>query len=275
MGPLSILCVIAHPDDEISCGGCLAKYAAQGVSIDIVCAARGDGADAQIAAIGLATRETLGQVRSQELRAACQLLGAHPPLLLGYQDGEVERVPLEKASEHLARIIRQLAPLVVITHGPEGGYGHPDHIAVSRFTTRAFALASDPQPGEDFSSFSPAKLYYLATPRSVRDQVPQLRERYAEVGGQQLGFIGVDEACITTEVDIRQWLLHKAEAARCHRTQFGGSRAASPSTALAALPEAERWRLIGYERFVLAQARFGEEGFAPNVRENDLFAGLR
>ena len=69
---VAILGVFAHPDDEGSCSGCLAKYAVEGAKVTVACATRGDGVDAKIKDPTLATRETLGQVRSQELACACE-----------------------------------------------------------------------------------------------------------------------------------------------------------------------------------------------------------
>ena len=47
----------------------------------------------------------------------------------------------------LARIVHELRrtrPAVVLTFGPDGAYGHPDHIAISQLTTTAVAVAADP-----------------------------------------------------------------------------------------------------------------------------------
>jgi len=274
----SLLGVFAHPDDEGSASGCLAQYAAQGARAYVACATRGDGVDAKIKDPALATRETLGQVRSQELACACEKLGLHPPLFLGYQDGEVDQVPLEEAARHVARLMRELRPAIVITHGPEGGYGHPDHIAVCRFTTRAFALASDPavdlgfQPSQaPLPPFAPAKLYYTAFPRSLREKVPGFRDRRADIRGQQLEFVGVEDEKITTEVDIKQWLRVKLEALSCHRTQFEfDPETGQPKTFASNMPEEQRLEFFGSERFVLAQPAAALDG-----KEKDLFAGLR
>lgn len=266
----SLLCVAAHPDDEGGCGGCLAKYAAEGARAYVVCATRGDGVDAKIKDPAVATRETLGQVRIEELRCACATLGINPPIILGYQDGEVEKVEGETAARAVARIIRDVRPAVVMTHGPEGGYGHPDHIAVCRFTTRAVALAGDASADLDLAPFAPAKLYYTAIPRSYLDLVPAFRQRRAEIGGQILGFVGVPDEHITTEVDIEAWLRHKMDALTCHRTQFDfDPDTGQPKIWTSDLPEAERLRLFGHERFVLvgSAARL-------NGRETDLFAGI-
>ena len=60
----------------------------------------------------------LGQVRVDELRCACVKLGVEPPVVLGYQDGEVEKIDSEEAARNLARLMRELKPAVVITHDP-------------------------------------------------------------------------------------------------------------------------------------------------------------
>ena len=39
--------------------------------------------------------------------------------------------------------IRRVQPDVVVTFGPDGAYGHPDHIAISQFTTAAIIPAAD------------------------------------------------------------------------------------------------------------------------------------
>jgi LmbE family N-acetylglucosaminyl deacetylase len=266
-----LLGIFAHPDDEGSCGGCLAKYAAQGLRVYVACATRGDGADAKISDPALATRETLGQVRSQELACTCEKLGLQPPIFLGYQDGEVDQVPLEEAARAVAGLIRELRPQIVITHGPEGGYGHPDHIAVSAFVTRGLALARYPAAGLAQPPFAPAKLYYTAMPRSFLEQVPAFRERRADIRGQVLTFVGVPDELITTEVPIAEYMALKLDALSCHRTQFQfDPETGQPKFFATTVPEPLRSQLFGYERFVLAQSRV-----SPNGKESDLLAGLR
>ena len=279
----SLIGIFAHPDDEGSASGCLAQYAEQGAPAYVACATRGDGVDAQIKDPTVATRETLGQVRSQELACACEKLGLNPPIFLGYQDGEVDKVPTEAAGLDVARLLRQLRPAIVITHGPEGGYGHPDHIAVCHFVTRAFDLASDPavdvglsSPEGDLRAFAPAKLYYTAFPRSFREKVPGFRDRRADIRGEQLQFMGVEDEKITTEVDIRKWLRVKTEALSCHRTQFEfDPETKQPKTFATGISEAVRLELFGHERFVLARADLAQPSAPGNGRETDLFAGLR
>ncbi|MCC6188114.1 MAG: PIG-L family deacetylase [Anaerolineales bacterium] len=266
----AILGIFAHPDDEGSCSGCLAKYAAHGLPVYVACATRGDGIDAKISDPALATRETLAEVRTRELACTCAKLGAQPPIFLGYQDGEVDQVPVETAARAVADLIRELRPQVVITHGPEGGYGHPDHIAVSAFATRGFVLAADPAGAPGRPPFAPAKLYYTAQPRSFLEKVPGYRDRRADIRGQVLAFVGVPDELITTEVPIAEWMALKLEALSCHRTQFQfDPETGQPKLFATTVPEPQRSQIFGYERFVLAQSRLGRNG-----KETDLLAGL-
>jgi len=177
----TLIAIVAHPDDEISTGGSLAKYAAAGHRTLVaghrtlvVCATRGDGIDAKIKN-DAATRETLGLVRQQELAASCAVLGLEPPIVLGYQDGEVDAVPVEAAAERLLGLFLALRPDVVITHDPSGGYAHPDNIAVSAFVTLAYHKAS-----AAIGSAAPQRLYYYALPRSFGQNLAVL---WPEPGG--------------------------------------------------------------------------------------------
>jgi LmbE family N-acetylglucosaminyl deacetylase len=135
-----LLGVFAHPDDEVFCaGGTLAKYVSLGSEAMVVSATRGQAG--QIRDAGAATRRTLGQVRERELQQACSILGVQHALCLDYSDGELAGVDRGALSEDVLRIARDFRPDVVITFGPEGAYGHPDHMAISEATTEAFRRA--------------------------------------------------------------------------------------------------------------------------------------
>ncbi len=136
-----VLGVFAHPDDEVFCaGGAMAQAAQAGAEVMIVTATRGERG--QIRDPAAATRRTLGAVREGELRAAAAELGVHRVQVLDYHDGTLQhhRAALGAA---IIEIMRQFDPDTVITFGADGGYGHPDHAAISCLTTTAFrALAS-------------------------------------------------------------------------------------------------------------------------------------
>jgi LmbE family N-acetylglucosaminyl deacetylase len=137
--PSRLLCVIAHPDDEVFCAGeTLARWVAAGGEAMVFSATRGEAGQIQDA--HAATRQTLGAVREQELRDACALLGVQRVECLDYGDGRLSEVGELRLAREVAARIRDFAPDVVITFGHDGGYGHPDHIAISRATTLACQL---------------------------------------------------------------------------------------------------------------------------------------
>jgi LmbE family N-acetylglucosaminyl deacetylase len=126
---LRILGVFAHPDDESFCaGGTFARYTNAGAEAMVVSATRGQAG--QIRSAKVATRRTLGQMREQELRLACQRLGVQHVVCLDHGDGMLKEVDQEVLIGQVVEIIRSFCPDIVITFGPDGGYGHPDHIAI-------------------------------------------------------------------------------------------------------------------------------------------------
>lgn len=167
---LKILGVFAHPDDEVFCaGGTFAKYAAAGAEIMVVSMTPGNAG--QIRDARVATRRTLGMVRAQELRSACAHLGIQHVHCLEYGDGTLADMDQQVLVEHITRIIREFRPDVVITFGEDGAYGHPDHIAVSIATTKAFRGAENPahcdaHQASGLQPHIPTRLYHSHFPRS-------------------------------------------------------------------------------------------------------------
>jgi len=142
-----LLGVFAHPDDEVFCaGGTMARAAEAGAEVMIVSATRGERG--QIRDPAAATRRTLGAVREGELRAAAAELGVPRVQVLDYADGTL---PHHRSSlgAAIADIMRQFDPDTVITFGADGGYGHPDHVAISGLATETFrAMARDHNRGQ-------------------------------------------------------------------------------------------------------------------------------
>lgn len=134
-----VLGVFAHPDDEVFvAGGTFAKYAAAGAEVMIVSATRGQAG--QIRDARVATRKTLGQVREQELRTACAMLGVRHVACLDYMDGQLAAADRDALVASVVDVMREFRPTIVITFGEDGAYGHPDHVAISAATTHAFEL---------------------------------------------------------------------------------------------------------------------------------------
>ena len=133
-----LLGVFAHPDDEVFCaGGTMARAAEAGAEVMIVSATRGERG--QIRDPAAATRRTLGAARESELRAAAAELGVQRVQLLDYPDGALRHHRSSLGAE-IAGLMRRFDPDVVITFGPDGGYGHPDHVAISELTSQAFRV---------------------------------------------------------------------------------------------------------------------------------------
>ena len=130
--------VFAHPDDEIFCaGGTMAKWAAAGTSIVVVCTTRGEAG--QIRDATTAVRRTLGRVRESELRRACARLGVADVTVLDYADGTLGSVDQAALAARIGSLLVDTDPDVVVTFGEDGAYGHPDHIAIGNATTAAAA----------------------------------------------------------------------------------------------------------------------------------------
>ena len=165
-----LLGVFAHPDDETFCaGGTFARYASVGAEAMVVSATRGQAG--QIRDARAATRRTIGQVREGELRLACERLGIQQVRCLDYEDGGLDQADREALVGDIVRVTRSFRPDAVFTFGPDGGYRHPDHIAISEATTAALKLSGNlaaypSQIADGLTPYQPAKLFYSYFPPS-------------------------------------------------------------------------------------------------------------
>jgi len=270
MKPLSLLAVFAHPDDEAySVGGTLTRYAAEGGDVQLVTATRGEAGEVSDAS--LASLANLPMVREQELRCACRVYGIRPPIFLDYVDGQLPIVNQGQAVGKLVRIIREHKPQVLVTYGPDGIYGHYDHIAVHRWASIAYDLAADPNcfPELSAAACTPhqvSKLYWsVLSEELVAAMSSKGRPASVTMDGVPFAMVGYPRQQITTRIDVSQFVSTKLQGLRCHATQFDAR----------ATREEEREMLasefFGEELFILAHSDLAP---APGV-ETDLFAGLR
>jgi len=159
-GRCRLLGIFAHPDDETFCaGGTFASYAEQGAEIMVVSATRGEAGQIRDAAVG--NRRTIAAVREAELRLACERLGITKVRCLDYVDGTLADAEFPALVDEVAEVIREFGPDVVITFGPDGGYGHPDHVTISAVTTAACQRTADPPPRLYYSHFPSRDLLIL------------------------------------------------------------------------------------------------------------------
>lgn len=133
-----ILGVFAHPDDETSCaGGTFSRYAHEGVDIYVAIATQGEQGSLGTGGRTVA-RQDLPAVRAAELGTVLRMYGAKPPIFLGYRDQEVAHADVSGLVTKIAAVMITVTPDVIITFGPTGLSGHPDHVAVHRATVAAF-----------------------------------------------------------------------------------------------------------------------------------------
>ncbi len=121
----------------------MSKYVSEGGVGKIVSLTQGEAG--QIRDVRSASRRNLGSVRQQELAAAARVLGVSDTQCHDIKDGTLAGQPEELMIDVAKSVIDDFVPDVVISFGPDGAYGHPDHVAVSRIATLAATL-SDSKP---------------------------------------------------------------------------------------------------------------------------------
>lgn len=138
----TIASIWAHPDDETYlAGGVMATAAAAGQRVVCVSATAGEhGTDDPVAW----PPERLGRVRRWEAAAAMAVLGVDDHRFLGYADGALPDVDLDKAVARIGELLAEVAPDTILTFGPDGTTFHPDHQTVSRWVGSAWNEAGRP-----------------------------------------------------------------------------------------------------------------------------------
>ncbi len=262
------MCVLAHPDDEsLGTGGALAKYAAEGVATYLVTATRGERGrfgDSKESP----GPEIVGKTREAELMAAAKELGLKEVRFLDYPDGALDKVDTAEAIEKIAGHLRRVRPHVVITFGPDGAYGHPDHIAISQLTATAIVCAADPLfgPGVIGEPHRVAKLYFIAwSEKKWAAYQAALRKLVVTVDGEERQVVPWPGWAITSVIDTSRVWPTVWRAVSCHKTQMTIYRK------LEELSEEHQRSLWGTQEFyrVFSSVNGGR------AQESDLFEGLR
>jgi LmbE family N-acetylglucosaminyl deacetylase len=138
-----ILGLFAHPDDEVFCfGGTIARCAQAGAVTGIATLTRGEAGQIRDAAV--ATRRSLGTIRVKELEQSAAALGVDQVTCLDLGDGNLPELPLDELAASARLLIDQFAPDVVVTFGPDGASGHPDHRTSSLATLAAVRMMPHP-----------------------------------------------------------------------------------------------------------------------------------
>ena len=263
--PLRLATILSHPDDEtFGIGGTLIKYTDAGVECHSLSLTQGEAGNAGDPAHPI-PRETLGAARAAELAESGRRMGLASTTCFTYPDGGVADAPPANIVRDVIRWLRAKRPDVVITWGPDGGYGHPDHVATCVLAMRAVELAGvarhEPELGEHVHV---RRCYQVVAPAEAFDRLREIEPDFAAY---------MD----TLEVKPRRWTREELGAAidisavaerKWHAMQAHRSQAQD-------LARFERLRgTVGFvereETFIRA---FPDPGGPP--LETDLFAGVK
>ena len=244
----SLVALLAHADDEVGASPALARYAREGVDVYLVIAS--DGSAGSGSHGGYLVRDSgpegdaLAQQRADEARCAATALGTREPIFLGFPDGKLgdyigDRSLIGRLTESIANEIARLRPDVVITWGPDGGTGHPDHRMTSNIATQLLRAGAPGMPERLFYMYLPVEAFRVINP--ARGEPPLLfpLPKY-----------------FTVHVPFTPADLEAAKRAMaCHRSQFSAEM---------------------LERMLPAQERIwnGKVGFipaSPGISGDDLF----
>lgn len=280
MGNRRLLISYAHPDDEsFGLGAAVPKWIDDGIDVYLICATDGDAGSVPGHMRG--KYATIAALRRAELDCARKILKFKDVYLLDYKDSGMpnSRTSLDPNSlwhswthdsdrviEDVAEVMRQARPQVVVTFNRYGGYGHPDHIAIQRATTRAFHKLNE---SSNASDARPQKLYYTSYPKAtvwmrilsarLRGQDPRRMGRNRDIDVYKI-LENIEP--VHARIPIARYHDIWERASSCHASQGGGR--------------------FGRGGRLMRRLLYSNQGFTRvypvpghnRVDENDLFAGI-
>lgn len=225
-----LLLVLAHPDDEsMGTGGLILRHTRNGIPTHLICATYGEAG--WTGKPPGAKPEDLAEIRAKELEAAATALALSGVELWDYPDGAVQREDQQEITQRIWEHITKLRPRVVVGWGPDGGYGHPDHIAVGACTDAAIASMSE---GD-----RPA-LYHIA----IDAQLMEFYSEAVQLSGRdgKMALEAQEKVDVVIELDADEVMM-KLRAIDCHRSQL------------------EDWRIAIRDHPHLLQKGYGHEPY--------------
>ncbi|MGH2418175.1 MAG: PIG-L deacetylase family protein [Candidatus Limnocylindria bacterium] len=220
IAPGGLAAVLAHPDDEsFGCAGALALAHDAGATTRLLVVTRGEaGTDDGT------PDAAIGDQREAELICAARAIGLDEVSLLdGYADGGVADQPFDTLVEEIAAWLAERRPAAVITFGPHGVTGHPDHVVVGSATRWAVERLAD-------AGIAPNAVYVVSP--------------IFDPSGNRYD-LSPEEQAATHRIEITGVAQRKADALGCHASQ---SDVAEEVAALRAAIEAGGAIYEGYHR---------------------------
>jgi LmbE family N-acetylglucosaminyl deacetylase len=202
----TLVAVFAHDDDQVAVAPILARYAREGVQVYLILAT--DGAQGGMHT-SIPRGPELARARADEARCAAQALGIRPPILLGFPDGKLgdyvaDPSLLYRLTQRLHEELERLHPDALISFGPDGAVGHPDHRLVGDVVTQLVRAGAPGVPERLFYAWIPADGMRAMNPQ--RGAPPMLVP--------QPKYLSVRVPFTPADLDAA----HRAMA--CHRTQL-------------------------------------------------------
>lgn len=216
----TLAAVVAHPDDDAYGISSIVALSGADPRFRFILIHATDGEGGSIAEGSGATPETLGAVRREEDRRAWVALGRVPDRheWFGYPDGGLTDVDPVELEERIAAVLAEERPDVVVTFGPDGITGHPDHIAISHATTQAFhRIAEQGKPGL-------RRLTYGVIRQSVIDRWNEVRIAHGmEPWNPEVVYHlrGIPDGDVDIDIDTTSVAPRVRAAMREHRSQWG------------------------------------------------------
>ena len=194
IAPGGLAAVLAHPDDEsFACAGSLAAAHAAGATTRLLVATRGEAGTPD----GMPD-PSFGDTREAELICAARAIGLDEVSLLdGYADGGIADQPFDALVEEIAAWLAERRPSAVITFGPHGVTGHPDHIVIGSATRWAVERLAE-------SGIAPNAVYVISP---IFDP------------GGNLYDLSPEEQAATHRIEITAFADRKLAALECHASQ--------------------------------------------------------
>ncbi|MGH2402661.1 MAG: PIG-L deacetylase family protein [Candidatus Limnocylindria bacterium] len=194
IAPGGLAAVLAHPDDEsFGCAGALSIAHDAGATTRLLVVTRGEAGSAD----GDSAPD-IGDQREAELICAARSIGLDEVSLLdGYADGGVADQPFDQLVEEIAAWLADRRPAAVITFGPHGVTGHPDHIVVGNATRWAVERLAD-------AGIAPNAVYVISP--------------IFDPSGNRYD-LSAEEQAATHRIEITHVAGRKVEALGCHASQ--------------------------------------------------------
>lgn len=196
----TLLAIFAHADDETTAGPLLAKYARLGVTVKLALVTDGRG--------GNGGSEEQKIIRAAEAQCSTEKLGIDPPILMEFHDGTVAD-DVRNVKGAIVALFEEIQPDIVVTWGPEGGYGHKDHRMVSAIVADVFQAG-----GEGW----PSAVFFPGIPHF---QIDNFNPTSPQGFGFKFAWGPVDEQYLQYEIAFSDDdAAAGVESAACHVSQF-------------------------------------------------------